>query len=482
MTEGTGTGGTLTFTVSLSAASGREVTVGYARTGGTATGGVRGAAGVDYTTLPPGTLTFPAGTTSRTIAVALAGDTADEPGETVVVTLSAPANATVATGTGTGTITDDDAAPVVSIDHPRVAEGAAGTAAALRFTVSLSAASGRTVTVNYADAGTGSATSGTDYAALGAGTLTFAPGTTAQSLDVSVTGDGAHEPDETVAVTLSAPVNATLPAGTETGTGTIADDDARPVLSIDSPRVVEGGAGTTALLRFTVTLSARSGQTVTVAYRDAGTGSATSGTDYAALAPGTLTFAPGTTTQTIDVSVTGDVVDEVDETVVVTLSAPVNAGLGTARGTGTVIDDDGSPALSIDSPRVAEGDGATVSLASAQPVAVSYRDAGTGTATSGTDYTAIPPGTLTFAPGTTEQIVEVSVIGDTQDEADETVVVVLHTPVEAVIAVGTGTGTIVDDDAPARRRRCRCRRCPSTLRAWPRVGRARPFPCASRSR
>ena len=456
--EGTGaTAGTLTFTVSLSAASGQAVTVGYARTGGTATAGVRGAAGVDYTALPPGTLTFPAGTTSRTIAGALAGDTADEPSETVVVTLSAPANATVATGTGTGTITDDDDAPTVSIDHPRVAEGAAGTAAPLRFTVSLSAASGRTVTVAYRDAGTGTATSGTDYAALGAGTLTFAPGTTAQAIDVSVTGDSANEPDETVAVSLSAPVNATLATGAATGTGTIADDDARPVLSIDSPRVVEGGSGTTATLRFTVTLSAASGQPVTVAYRDAGTGTATSGTDYAALAPGTLTFAPGTTVQTIDVSVAGDVLDEVDETVVVTLSAPVNAGLGTARGTGTVIDDDGSPALSIDSPRVAEGDGGTVtlrftvslSLASAQPVAVSYRDAGTGTATSGTDYTAIAPGTLTFAPGTTAQIVEVSVIGDTQDEADETVVVALHTPVEAVVAVATGTGTIVDDDAPA---------------------------------
>ena len=456
--EGTGgTAGTLTFTVSLSAASGQEVTVGYARTGGTATGGVRGAAGVDYTTLPPGTLTFPAGTTSRTIAVALAGDAADEPGETVVVTLSAPANATVATGTGTGTITDDDAAPVVSIDSPRVAEGAAGTAAALRFTVSLSAASGRQVTVNYADAGSGTATSGTDYAAIASGTLTFAPGTTAQAIDVSVTGDGAHEPDETVAVSLSAPVNATLATGAATGTGTIADDDARPVLSIDSPRVVEGGSGTTATLRFTVTLSAASGQPVTVAYRDAGTGSATSGTDYTALAPGTLTFAPGTTVQTIDVSVTGDVVDEVDETVGVVLSAPVNAGLGTARGTGTVIDDDGSPALSIDAPRVAEGDGGTVtlrftvslSLASAQPVSVSYRDAGSGTATAGTDYTALAPGTLTFAPGTTEQVIAVSVIGDTQDEADETVVVALHTPVEAVVAVGTGTGTIVDDDAPA---------------------------------
>ena len=449
VTEGTGeTGGTLTFTVTLSAASGREVTVAYADAGsGTAT------SGTDYTALAGGTLTFAAGETSKTIAVTVAGDATDEADETVAVTLSGPTNATLATATGTGTITDDDDPPTVSVDSPNVVEGAAGATPTLRFTVSLSAESGRQVTVGYADAGTGTAASGTDYTALAAGTLTFAAGTTTRTIDVTVAGDATDEPNETVDIALSAPVNATLASGAATGTGTIVDDDGAPVLTIDSPSVTEG-TGSTATLRFTVTLSAASGQPVTVAYRDAGTGSATSGTDYTALAPGTLTFAPGTTTQTIDVSVTGDVLDEVDETVGVVLSAPVNAGLGTARGTGTVIDDDGSPALSIDSPRVAEGDGGTVtlrftvslSLASAQPVSVSYRDAGSGTATAGTDYTALAPGTLTFAPGTTERVVEVSVIGDTQDE---TVVVSLHTPVEAVVAVGTGTGTIVDDDAPA---------------------------------
>ena len=83
---------------------------------------------------------------------------------------------------------------------------------------------------------------------------------------------------------------------------------------------------------------------------------------------------------------------------------------------------------------------------------VSYEDAGSGTATAGTggargvDYVAIAPGTLTFAPGTTEQTIEVAVISDAEDEPDETVVVRLCSPVNATLAAGPGVGAIADDD------------------------------------
>ena len=183
--------------MTLSAASGQQVTVNYADAGtGTA------SSGTDYTALTAGTLTFAAGETSKTITVAVRGDALDEADETVEVKLSGAVNATIATATGTGTITDDDAAPTLSITSPSVGEGNSGTAN-LTFRVSLSAASGRQVTVNYADAGTGTATSGTDYEALAAGTLTFEPGETSKTIVVSVTGDTLNEPDETVEVTLS---------------------------------------------------------------------------------------------------------------------------------------------------------------------------------------------------------------------------------------------------------------------------------------
>jgi hypothetical protein len=71
---------------------------------------------------------------------------------------------------------------------------------------------------------------------------------------------------------------------------------------------------------------------------------------------------------------------------------------------------------------------------------------GSGTATSGSDYTALVSGTLTFAPGETSKTINVDVIGDETVEQSETVVVLLSKPTNAVIDSGTATGTILDDD------------------------------------
>ncbi len=116
---------------------------------------------------------------------------------------------------------------------------------------------------------------------------------------------------------------------------TTTDDDPTPTLSIDSPSVTEGDSGSTTLT-FTATLSAASGRQVTVDWAEGTGGTATSGTDYTAITGGTLTFPVGTTSQTFNVSVTGDALDEANETVVVTLSSPTNATIATASGTGRI--------------------------------------------------------------------------------------------------------------------------------------------------
>ena len=444
----------LEFIVTLSAASGRQVTVDYADAGtGTAD------SGTDYTAITAGTLTFAAGVTRNTIAVSVTGDNTAEPNETVSVTLSNPVNATFtgggATLTSSGTITDDDTTPRLSISSPTVVEGSGSSS--LEFIVTLSVASSQQVTVDYEDAGTGTATSGDDYTAITAGTLTLAAGVTSDTLAVGVLADALDEENETVIVELSNPVNATI--NTATGTGTITDDDAPPTLSIASASVAEGTTGATPSLEFIVTLSAASGRQVTVDYEDAGTGTATSGDDYTAITAGTLTLAAGVTSDTLAVSVTGDDTAESDETVIVTLSNPSNATLSgggtTLTGTGTITNDDGVPRLSISSPTVAEGSGSSslefivmLSVASSQQVTVDYEDAGTGTATSGDDYTAITAGTLTFAAGVTRDTLAVTVLGDALDEENETVIVELSSASNAAISTATGTGTITDDDAP----------------------------------
>jgi large repetitive protein len=101
--------------------------------------------------------------------------------------------------------------------------------------------------------------------------------------------------------------------------------------------VTEGNAGSTSA-NFTVTLSAASGQPVTVAYRTAN-GTAIAGSDYAA-ASGTLTFAPGVTIQSIIVAVTGDTAIEADEVFFVNLGSPVNATIVGRPGAGTIVNDE----------------------------------------------------------------------------------------------------------------------------------------------
>src|SRR5207248_2979149 len=157
-------------------------------------------------------------TTTQTITVLVNGDTIDEVNETFTVNLSNPSNATIATGTGTGTITDDDG-PTISINDVSVTEGNSGTVNAV-FTVSLSAASPQTVTVSCSTANctVNPATSGSDYVAISATTLTFNPGETSKQITVVVNGDTTDEADETFFVNLSGASNATISDSQGVGT------------------------------------------------------------------------------------------------------------------------------------------------------------------------------------------------------------------------------------------------------------------------
>ena len=230
------------------------------------------------------------------------------------------------------------------LDLPR-----ALSALSVTFTVRLTPASGNMVTVDYADIGDGTATSGgTDYVTLASGTLTFAPSETSKSVAVTVSGDDIDEPDETVVVRLSSPSNATLTGGAATldGTGTINDNDPAPTVSVaDAADVSEGNVAAPDPpnnMTFAVTLSAVSGLDVTVPYTLGGT--ATAGTDYTEPDPRSVTIAAGQTQADIAIPVAGDEVDEENETITVTLGTPTNATVSTAEGagaaSGTITDDD----------------------------------------------------------------------------------------------------------------------------------------------
>ncbi len=216
--------GAAAFAVTLDVASGEEVTVDYATSDVTTTGGS------DYTAAS-GTLRFAAGDTSETITVTLGDDALSEGDETFKVTLSNAANASIANGEATGTITDDEGTPTVTIADASATEGDA-----VEFAVTLSPASQTDVTVQYATTD-GSATAdsahadGADYTAPASNaTLTIAAGKTSETISVATGDDTADEDDETFTLTLSGPSSNAALGSPKTATGTIEDDDTDPAV------------------------------------------------------------------------------------------------------------------------------------------------------------------------------------------------------------------------------------------------------------
>jgi hypothetical protein len=202
-----------TFTVTLSTASKQAVTVDYMTADGSATGTS------DYAATT-GTLTFAPGETTKTVMVPVRGDRLYEPREQFFVNLFAPANGTISDGRGSGIIRNDDPKPALRITDVRKAEGNQGNTLFV-FTVSLSAASGRTTSATVATAD-GTAEQPGDYTAKSSA-LTLQPGQTRKTVTVFVTADLLVEPNETFVLSLSNPINAAIADGQ--GIGTILNDD-----------------------------------------------------------------------------------------------------------------------------------------------------------------------------------------------------------------------------------------------------------------
>jgi hypothetical protein len=349
-------------------------------------------------------------------------------------------------------VTANGSGPVASAaPAPGAGTATEGPGSQVSFVVTLSQASASPVTVNYATAN-GTAVAGSDFTAL-SGTVTFAAGETSKTIIVPIIDDTVGEGTETFAMTLTGVAGGFVTAGSgATATGTIVDNDALTV-SVQNASVVEGNSGTADLV-FTVTLSAAATGAVSVAYA-AGGGTATAGSDYTAT-EGVLNFAAGETSKTVVVPVIGDAEVEADETLVLTLSSPSGATLGTSTAVGTIANDDAPvaslPTITVGNASVSEGNAGTntlafpVTLSGAIGSAVTFTYATSGgTATAGTDYVAAQ-GTVTIPAGATTATIVVTVNGDNVDEADETVVLALTGAAGATLGAGQATGTIVDDD------------------------------------
>jgi diadenosine tetraphosphate (Ap4A) HIT family hydrolase len=443
------------FSVSLTRPSSAAVSVHWTTQDGTAVGG--NLPDGDYTPAS-GVITFGEKETKATVTVQVHGDNTIEPDETFSVRLTQPLHATIQDNTGVATIVNDDG--TISIADASVMEGNAGTTD-LVFKVSLSVAATEKVTVNYHTTDGTATVANNDYVAA-SGTLSFAPGETSQNVTVVVNGDTKLEGDETLNVVLDSASPFAIADGA--GVGTIQNDDSTPVVSIaDAPAATEGNSGTK-VFKFPVTLSNTSGSQILVLYSTANGTATTANGDYQAKTD-TLKIAPKAASDTIRINVVGDTRLENDETFFVNLTSAVGATIGTAQGTGTILNDDGLPQIQVTSGNTAaqgknEGNsGKTafpiqISLVGANALATVEADWHTeddAATLANNDYQAAS-GHVTFAPKATTATITVFINGDVTREDWETLAIVLTNPVNATLrdfGFGPGVGfvTIQDDDA-----------------------------------
>lgn len=319
---------------------------------------------------------------------------------------------------------------VLTVDSPTVSEIAGTVSVNIRIEPKLSPSD--VITINYATQD-GTASGGADYQILSGNAVinnSFnLPSSTEFSVDVTIIDDTLVEGDEafdfliTSASTNSADDTVTINSASG-GLITIEDNEAGslPTLSVSNTTVDEDVLGATATI--TVSLDATSAQDVSFTYVTVD-GNATQGDDYTA-SSGSGSISAGSLTTTFTVPIIDDIVaGETSEYFYVYLSNVVNANSNPVEGTVTIIDNDIRPSVSITNAFIGENDTNTTVTAkiilshpSEQDFNITLQTVD-GTATAGSDYTALSSFVVLVQAGMTEVDVNVTIIGDDITESIE---------------------------------------------------------------
>ena len=442
-------GGTASVTASLSGPSSQDVTVVVSASP------VSPAVSGDFTITSNKTLTIPAGSTGSTGTVTIMGidNSVDEPDKSVTVT------ATVRGGRGVSapssrmlTITDDDAAPTVTLDLSSSSISEKGGTASV--TASLSGASSQDVTVVVSASPVSPAVSG-GFTITSNKTLTIPAGSTGSTGTVTIMGidNSVDEPDKPV--TVSATVSGRGVSAPSSQSLTITDDEGTPTVTLDlsSSSISENG-GTA---NVTTSLSGPSSQDVTVVVSESPISPTVSG-DFIITSNKTLTIPAGSTGSTGTVIITGvdNTVDAPDKSVTVAATVRGHGVSAPSSQTLTILDDDAAPAvtLNLSSSSIGENGGvanvtASLSGLSSQDVILTVSAIPVSPAVSG-DFTITSNNTLTIPAGSTGSTGTVTITGvdNNGDEPDKSVTLT------AMVSGGRGVSapssrmlTITDDDA-----------------------------------
>ena len=362
---------------------------------------------------------------------------------------------TTVTGTVITITDDDEALPTVSLSLSPTSireDGGEST-----VTATLTGALSEAVTVTVSAEPVSPAVAG-DITLSTNKKLTIAAGETTSTGAVTIVANDNDVVEANKTVTVSGTVNGgNGVAAPSSKTLTITEDDTA-MLSLD-PATVRVAEGSKAAFTVKLTGAAASESTFSWATAD---GTASSGADYTAQTPTSITIGAGSTTATLEVQTMLDELVEGDETFEVQISAgtlPTGVTLGTATATATITDKD-PITVNVSGPAsVAEGEATAAYTVSLSPsgvtptadLTVDYTTVD-GTAQAGSDYTA-EVGTLTFTPAAPgPQTVTVQTTGDTVVEGDETFKLTISNAsggggAPPKLGTATVTTTITDDDA-----------------------------------
>jgi CSLREA domain-containing protein len=454
-------GGTATITVKRVGGSNGSVTTTFSTSNNSAT------APSDYVAVNSFPITFVEGeTANKTVTVTINEDTVYEGDETLLLSLgSTVINARQGKDDSLAaadphaavlTITENDAPPTLTINDVTHLEGNSG-GTNYQFTVTKTGSTALGATVNYATA-PGSATSPSDFTAV-SGTLAFLPSETTKQVTVVVNGDTLVEPDETFAVNLSSPTEATISDGV--GAGTITNDDTDVSVAVSPGSVFEDGIPN---LVYTFTRTGVTTGAATVNFSV--TGTAQFGADYTqtgaatfTTTSGTVTFGAGNTTATVTLDPSTDSLAEADETAILTVTSGSGYNAVAGSATGTITNDDTEVTVAVAPSSVSE-DGApnlvyTFTRTGLTAGALTVNFSVAGTAAFGTDYTqtgadtfTTTSGTVTFGAGNSTATVTVNPSTDSSAESNETVILTLASGAGYNVASpSAATGTITNDDA-----------------------------------
>jgi hypothetical protein len=398
--------------------------------------------------LSNGTITISAGSLSQNTVFQILDDLVYDDGETINVSMSTPANANLGPNSvHIVTITDDELAPVINFELAnQTALENIGTATAK---VILDKASSKEVRATLALSGT--ATTPADYN-LSSSTVIIPAGATSTFIQLPIISDTLYEASETVVLRLQSPTGGSLGPNIQ-HTVTITNDDAAPSVQFQSlsQKVIENQGAVSAV----IALNKVSGLETIIPFTLSGT--AQNPSDHN-LAPASVKIPAGQLQVAISFQVVNDGMTEADETLILTLGTPTNAILSGTNSSHTVTISDVPPDPKVEwsvatqnldenvSPGIAT---ARLSAASTKTVTVIYAVSGNANnSTLGRTKFNLSSGTLTFAPGTLTQDLQIPLINDNlAGPSDLNIILTLVSPVNATLGtIVIDTLTIIDSD------------------------------------